>query len=83
MVIVDGKRYGQTPQTIELSEGRHRVTVENEGLDRKETFSVTLKPGQKKTIFEHAPDSHGARDYIRVVEWLKNGAAALHETRAA
>jgi chromosome partitioning protein len=30
-------------------------------------------PSTKKTIFEHAPDSHGARDYIRVVEWLRTG----------
>jgi len=27
-------------------------------------------PSCKKTIFEHAPDSHGARDYDRVVDWL-------------
>ena len=41
-------------------------------------------PSKKKTIFEYAPDSHGARDYIRVVEWLRTGegsASAL--TRAA
>jgi chromosome partitioning protein len=27
-------------------------------------------PAMKKTIFEHAPDSHGAEDYRRVVEWV-------------
>ena len=27
-------------------------------------------PSQNKTIFEYAPDSNGARDYVRVVEWL-------------
>lgn len=27
-------------------------------------------PSVKKTIFEHAPDSNGARDYARVVEWI-------------
>jgi chromosome partitioning protein len=29
-------------------------------------------PAFKKTVFEHAPDSHGARDYARVVEWVAN-----------
>jgi len=27
-------------------------------------------PSHRKTIFEYAPGSHGARDYERVVEWL-------------
>ena len=27
-------------------------------------------PSHKKTIFEYAPDSHGAQDYAAVVEWL-------------
>jgi chromosome partitioning protein len=27
-------------------------------------------PSHRKTIFEHAPDSHGAEDYARVVAWL-------------
>lgn len=27
-------------------------------------------PSLKKTIFELAPDSHGARDYARVVQWI-------------
>lgn len=39
-------------------------------------------PSFKKTIFEHAPDSNGARDYIRVVEWLRTG-ESLAQTRAA
>ena len=29
-------------------------------------------PRYRRTIFEHAPDSNGARDYVRVVEWLIN-----------
>ncbi len=29
-------------------------------------------PSLKKTIFELAPDSHGARDYARVVQWIAN-----------
>jgi chromosome partitioning protein len=28
-------------------------------------------PSHKKTIFEHAPDSNGAKDYLRVVEWIQ------------
>jgi chromosome partitioning protein len=27
-------------------------------------------PANRKTIFEYAPDSHGASDYNRVVEWM-------------
>ena len=27
-------------------------------------------PSHKKTIFEYAPDSHGAADYTAVVKWL-------------
>jgi len=27
-------------------------------------------PSYKKTIFEYAPDSHGAEDYTRVVNWM-------------
>ena len=40
-------------------------------------------PSAKKTIFEHAPDSNGARDYIRVVEWLRTGEGRAQATRAA
>lgn len=40
-------------------------------------------PSFKKTIFEHAADSHGARDYIRVVEWLRTGEGGDVNTRAA
>jgi len=39
-------------------------------------------PSRKRTIFEHAPDSNGARDYMRVVEWLLNSEAKTI-TRAA
>lgn len=71
---------------------RNRISAEAVNYLRK-TFGSKLlppvrvntriaeAPSQKKTVFEHAPDSNGARDYIRVVEWLKTGAAA--ETRAA
>ncbi len=40
-------------------------------------------PCVKKTIFEHAPESHGARDYIRVVQWLRTGEGQSNMTRAA
>ena len=39
-------------------------------------------PSHKQTIFEYAPDSHGARDYIRVVHWLRTGEAAIPLSRA-
>ena len=40
-------------------------------------------PGVKKTIFEHAPDSNGAADYLRVVEWIRSTEGAASMTRAA
>lgn len=40
-------------------------------------------PAVKKTIFEYAPDSHGARDYVRVVEWLRAGVGQNHEVTQA
>ncbi|MBI3179300.1 MAG: hypothetical protein HYZ27_06535 [Deltaproteobacteria bacterium] len=40
-------------------------------------------PSFGKTIFEHAPDSNGARDYIRVVEWLRTSWGAGATTEAA
>lgn len=33
-------------------------------------------PAHKKTIFEYAPDSHGAEDYNRVVDWIADPADA-------
>jgi chromosome partitioning protein len=32
-------------------------------------------PSHRKSIFEYAPQSHGAADYNRVVDWLVNGSA--------
>ncbi len=40
-------------------------------------------PTHRKTIFEHAPDSHGAEDYGRLVEWLVNDELATAEPQAA
>jgi len=36
-------------------------------------------PSHRKSIFEYAPDSHGAADYNRVVDWLLD-AAVVHQT---
>lgn len=73
---------------------RNRVCVDALGYLRKTFGERTLppvrvntklaeSPSVKKTIFEHAPDSNGARDYIRVVEWLKLGAGKQNLDRAA
>ncbi len=35
-------------------------------------------PSHSKTIYEHAPQSHGAEDYNRVVEWLTTAGAPAH-----
>ncbi len=41
-------------------------------------------PSYRKTIFEYAPGSHGARDYARVVDWLvKDQTAAASNSVAA
>jgi chromosome partitioning protein len=73
---------------------RNRVCTEALGYLKKTFGPRTLppvrvntklaeSPSHKKTIFEHAPDSHGARDYIRVVEWLRTGAGLAPEEAAA
>ncbi len=67
---------------------RDRVCAEVVGILRKSFGPKTLPPIRvniklaeapsfKKTIFEHAPESNGARDYVRVVEWLRNEASVL------
>jgi chromosome partitioning protein len=40
-------------------------------------------PAHRKTIFEYAPGSHGARDYNQVVDWVINPASASAATLAA
>ena len=73
---------------------RNRVCAEALGYLKKTFGARTLPPvrvntklaeapSHQKTIFEHAADSHGARDYIRVVEWLRTGEGARPLTRAA
>lgn len=49
-IVIDGKSYGQTPQTISLRHGRHSIVLQNSGIDKKESFSVTLKKGKHKII---------------------------------
>ncbi|MCP4446908.1 MAG: protein kinase [Myxococcales bacterium] len=51
-VIVDGKDYGQTPQTIRLRHGKHRIALENPGLDKGEKFTLFLGAGESKTVDE-------------------------------
>jgi chromosome partitioning protein len=33
-------------------------------------------PSHRKSIFEYAPQSHGADDYNNVVDWVLNGGAS-------
>lgn len=40
-------------------------------------------PAHRKTIFEHAPESHGAEDYKRVVDWLVGAEAGLDAPQVA
>jgi hypothetical protein len=48
-VTVDKTTYGDTPRTIALSPGKHKVHLTNEsGYD--ETFSVTIEPGKTQEI---------------------------------
>ncbi len=37
-------------------------------------------PSHRKSIFEYAPQSHGAADYNRVVDWLLASTATHHQT---
>ncbi len=66
---------------------RNTLSLESLGYLRK-TFGPRLlppvrvntklaeAPSKRKTIFEYAPESNGARDYIRVVEWLRSSRKA-------
>ena len=37
------------------------------------TERLAEAPANKKTIFEYAPESNGAEDYRRVVDWVTGG----------
>ncbi len=43
----------------------------------RQNTKLAEAPANRKTIFEHAPDSHGAADYQRVVDWMLKDAATL------
>ena len=40
-------------------------------------------PATRKTIFEHAPNSHGAEDYRRLVEWILGTRAGVRPVTAS
>jgi len=40
-------------------------------------------PRRKRTIFEHAPQSNGAADYAKVVQWLRNQSAPKYAAMAS
>ncbi len=93
-----GERTGQTVQVAGVVptfyDVRTRGSCEVLGYLRKSFGSRTLPPvrvnaklaeapSHQKTIFEHAPESNGARDYVRVVEWLRTGESVPGVGRAA
>jgi len=47
-------------------------------------YNTRLKeaPSRKKTIFEHDPTSHGAEDYLKVVDWLAGRRAIAAHSNA-
>jgi eukaryotic-like serine/threonine-protein kinase len=49
-LTVDGKSYGQTPKTITLSPGPHRVLLRNSELDKSESLTVKIKSGETKSL---------------------------------
>jgi hypothetical protein len=49
-VIVDGRRYGQTPATLHLAAGVHRITVANGTLRHEETVNIEPESFQARSI---------------------------------
>ena len=47
------------------------------------TARLAEAPSHRKSIFEYAPQSHGASDYNRVVDWLLASAATQHQSSGA
>ena len=43
----------------------------------RQNTKLAEAPAHRRTIFEHAPDSHGAEDYARLVAWLTRDALNL------
>ena len=63
-------------------------TLKNHFKDRcllpiRQTTRLAEAPAHRKTIFEHAPGSHGATDYARLVDWLTSEEAPKLERAAA
>jgi len=50
LVTVDGKSYGQTPVTLELSAGRHRVLLVNDDYRRREDVPVKVRAGKRTSV---------------------------------
>jgi chromosome partitioning protein len=49
-------------------------------LPIRSTTKVKEAPSQGKTLFEYAPESHAAQDYMRIVDHLITGASASATT---
>jgi hypothetical protein len=49
-VSVDGKEYGQTPKTIPLPPGSHRVVLTNSELRKREQVKVRIKSRQTRSL---------------------------------
>ena len=56
-VLVDGKKFGRTPQELELMPGPHTIIVRNttEGVEKKVQWK--LKAGETKTLSVPAPSA--------------------------
>ncbi|MBU1238917.1 protein kinase, partial [Myxococcota bacterium] len=49
LVYVDGAKKGWTPRRITLSSGRHRITLINNELGKRNSFTVNIGPGKTVT----------------------------------
>ncbi len=49
-VIVDGRRYGQTPATLHLSAGVHHIALTNGALHHEETVNIDPESFQARSI---------------------------------
>ena len=56
-VIVDGKKYGRTPQELELTPGAHAIIVRNTAKGVEKKVSWKLKPGETKVLDVPAPSA--------------------------
>jgi len=50
VVIVDGKRYGQTPATLHLSAGVHQIALSNGALHHEEKVNIEPESFQTRSI---------------------------------